>query len=551
MIASAQRPYLPTDRTVLREAILATGVAAAVATALVYVAPPGIDLAAHMYQRTLFIQHGLTFWNNFWYAGRYSFVTYSLLYYPLAALLGITLLAVSTVAAAALAFSVVVWRQWGSAACWSSRVFAVTWAGTVLMAMFPFALGAAFALLAIWAAQGRHMRRLAVLSLLSLAASPVAFVLLLVVLVAVGIARRAERWLLAEVSAMLVALCSVEVVLWRLFPSAGSYPFVTGEFIAALGFCVAGTVLTWRDPRTSILRYLFPIYACACALAYVTPSALGENIDRLRYLAIPLTLLVLSVRNWRPRLLSALALVLAVTWNLSPLATSFANAQSDPAASASYWTPAIRYLKAHLSANYRVEAVDTIGHWAAVYLPDAGIPLARGWYRQDDFPQNAVLYGRLGARAYVSWIHRLGVGYIVLTTAPPDYSARAEEKLITSGQLPLRLVLGTQHLRVYAVRSPQPLITGPGRPRITNLADSSLSLAVTRPGTYRIAVNASPYWHTSAGCLSGSSDRMILLRTPIAGQIHLDFAFSATAAVRAIADGNSAGSCRKPPQQGG
>lgn len=56
-------------------------------------------------------------------------VSRSLLYYPLAALLGIDLLAVSTVAAAALAFSVVVWRQWGSAARWSSRVFAVTWAG--------------------------------------------------------------------------------------------------------------------------------------------------------------------------------------------------------------------------------------------------------------------------------------------------------------------------------------------------------------------------------------------------------------------------------------
>jgi hypothetical protein len=283
----------------------------------------------------------------------------------------------------------------------------------------------------------------------------------------------------------------------------------------------------------------------------VIPSALGENIDRLRYLAIPLAVLVLSLRNWRPRLLSVLAFLLALTWNLSPLATSFANAQSDPATRASYWAPAVRYLKTHLSPNYRVEAVDTVGHWDAVYLPEAGIPLARGWYRQDDFPQNAVLYGRLGPRTYVSWLHRLGIGYIVLTSAPPDYSSRAEEKLITSGQLPLRPVLTTQHLRVFAVRSPQPLITGPGKPRITNLSDSSLTALVTRPGTYRIAVNVSPYLRASPGCVGISDDGMVLLRTPTAGQIHLSFALSATAAVRAIADGNAASSCPAPSRRRG
>jgi len=39
-----------------------------------------------------------------------------------------------------------------------------------------------------------------------------------------------------------------------------------------------------------------------------------------------------------------------------------------------------------------VEAVDTAEHWPAAYLPDAGIPIVRGWYRQSDFPQNELLY---------------------------------------------------------------------------------------------------------------------------------------------------------------
>src|ERR671931_732326 len=74
---------------------------------LVWLGPPGTDLAAHTYQRALFLEHGFVLWNNFWYAGRYSFVTYSVLYYPLAALIGIKVLAVASIATAALAFAMV------------------------------------------------------------------------------------------------------------------------------------------------------------------------------------------------------------------------------------------------------------------------------------------------------------------------------------------------------------------------------------------------------------------------------------------------------------
>src|SRR5438309_325598 len=115
-----------------REAVLSAGVASALAALLVWVGPPGTDLAAHVYQRAVFIQHGFLFWNNLWYSGRYSFITYSVLYYPLAALLGIRLLAVATFATATVAFAVVLWREWGQRARWSSRTFAVVWPGVVL-----------------------------------------------------------------------------------------------------------------------------------------------------------------------------------------------------------------------------------------------------------------------------------------------------------------------------------------------------------------------------------------------------------------------------------
>ena len=136
-----------------REAVLCAAAAAFLASLLVWLGPPGADFAAHAYQRTAFLQHGFALWNNFWYAGRYSFITYSVIYYPLAALVGIKPLAVATVAIAALAFTVVLRHEWGAAARWSSWTFAVVWSCIVVSGAFPFALGAALALLAIWALQ--------------------------------------------------------------------------------------------------------------------------------------------------------------------------------------------------------------------------------------------------------------------------------------------------------------------------------------------------------------------------------------------------------------
>src|SRR5436189_1776141 len=170
-------------------ALLPACAPASIAAILAWLGPPGSDLAAHAYQRTLFLEHGFTLWNNYWYAGRYSFVSYSVLYYPLAALLGIRLLAMATIALAALAFAVVLWREWGPTARWSSRTFAVVWAGIVLSAAFPFALGMALALLAIWALQAGARWRFALLALLTLAASAVAFLLLAVGLAGVAPAR--------------------------------------------------------------------------------------------------------------------------------------------------------------------------------------------------------------------------------------------------------------------------------------------------------------------------------------------------------------------------
>ena len=523
--------------TVAREAALCAGAAAALASLLVWLGPPGADLAAHAYQRTLFLQHGYAFWNNFWYAGRYSFITYSLLYYPLAAWLGIKLLAVATVGTAALAFSVVMWGEWGPAARWSSRTFSIVWAAIVLSAAFPFALGAALALLALWALQAGSRWRFAVLAGLTVAASPLAFLLLGLVLAGIGVARWKERKrMLLVPMAIVAAMGLAEAVLWRLFPDSGRYPFSWQELLAACVFCVLGAALTWRVDRAGVLRWVFVIYLGACLAAFAIPSSLGENVDRLRYAAVPLAVLAFSLRNWRPLPVAIVVLALATSWNLTPLAFSFVKTSGDPASAQSYWQPAVDYLHRHLRLSFRVEAVDTAGHWDAVYLPRAGVPLARGWFRQNDFPQNRLLYDdeAIPRDAYLAWLRALGIRYVVLTDAPPDYSARREATLLRSGRSGLTEVMRTAHITIYSVPSPRPLITGPAEARVVRLTQTQVSVRVGAPGTYRLAVRYSPYWSASSGCLDPGKDSMIRLRVPAAGKVQLRFHVNARRAFAAF-----------------
>jgi len=528
-----------TDRSssVVREAALCAGIAAVVASVLVWLGPPGADFAAHAYQRSAFLQHGFALWNNFWYAGRYSFITYSLIYYPLAALFGIKLLAVLSVVAAAFGFAMVVGREWGPTSRWSGRTFAVVWAGLIVSAAFPFTLGAALALLALVVLQAGHRWGFGLLALLTIAASPLSFLLLALVLAGIGVARWRDRRMFIVPAAIVGAMGATEAVLWRLFPDGGRYPFSWQELLAVCTFCVLGAAVSWRVESAGLIRWVFVIYLAACLAAFLIPSSLGENVDRLRYLAVPLAVLVLSLRSWRPLPVAVIVLGLALSWNVTPLAFSFVKASSDPAADASYWRPAISYLHRHLGLSYRVEAADTAGHWDAVYLPRAGVPLARGWFRQNDYPQNKLLYtdDALGRHAYLAWLRSLGVRFVVLPDAPLDYSARREAQLLRSGHSGLTIVMRSKHLTIFEVPSPRSLITGPARARVVALTETQVSVAVAAAGTYRLAIRYSPYWSASSGCLDPSPDGMINLRLPGAGTVELNFHVNARRALMAFA----------------
>jgi len=506
-----------------RQAAAAAVLAGAIAALFAWLGPPGRDLAAHAYQLNVFVDHGFALWDNFWYAGRYSFVTYSLVYYPLAALLGIELLAVVSVAAAAVGFSLVAGREWGESARLPTLAFALVWPSIVFSAAFPFALGVASGLFALAALQRGLRWWFAALAALTLAASPPAFLLLGVVLVAAVAGRRSllRRNLLPTVA--LAAIVLAELVLHRLFPSSWHFPFPAGEFAVLCLFCVFGAMLTAGVARARILHALFLVYLLAAAFVFVVPSGIGENVARLRFAAIPLTLLAVSLRGWRPLAVSWIALVVAGTWNLSPLAATIVRNPSDPTSHAAFWQPVISFLRDHSSPSYRVEVVDTKGHWGAVYLPKAGVPLARGWFRQDDFPFNRILYERFDPRAYREWLRWLGVRYVVLPDAPRDYSARREELLLRSGRSGLLLVSRTPRVTIYELPHASPIVTGPESAEVVALTQTRVRLRVGGRGIYRIAIRSSPYWHTSRGCMWAGQDGTLRLGVRRAGPVELRF----------------------------
>lgn len=502
-------------------AVCAVVLAGTTSALLLRFGPPGVDLAAHEYLRALFVGHGLVVWDNRWYDGRYPFLGYSVLYYPLAAGAGVAPLEWCSVVLAAGGYGVLATRRFGRAAPASVVAFGACWGLVVLSGAAPFLLGAALALwalavLPVGSRPGPVVTAVfSVLALASLAASALAFLGLAMLVGAGTFARFVSesahglhplRRLAASIDgpSILVALGVIaELVVLRAFPSGGWYPFWPANLAEVLAATLAGVALAGREPRRRVLLVAAAGYGALCAGAFFVRSDLGANVARLRDCAIAIAVLMGSLRRWRPRALTVAVVVGATWWNLWPVASEV-RAAPRAEATAAYWAPAVTWLRQHLDASYRVEAVDTAGHWPADRVAGAGIPLVRGWFRQDDMPTNELLYrsGPLRPSAYRRWLRSQGVQYVLLTRAPLDFSSVAEAALLRSGRSGLTEVWHDGRFSVYAVPSPVGIVEGPGGPSVERLGVSEVVVRLPAPGRYHVAIHYSPYWSASTGCLS-------------------------------------------------
>jgi hypothetical protein len=520
------------DRLALPLVCAAT--AALTAAVLLTVGPPGIDTPAHLFMTWLFRHAGFQLWNNYWYDGRYDFVGYSVLFYPLAAVVGVWIAAVASAAVLAYSFAAVGRREWGHAADAPCVALAATATATCCVSgAFPFLAGAAAGAVALSCAQRRHRIAFGAATLVSLGFSPLAFGLLAVVLASFVLGQRNPLGVVRRNKVAVAALGATAaacVVLQRAFPSGSWYPYHLSDLLIVAAFSAAGLYLTASSPRAGGLRMVFVAYLLLNLATFAVHGPVGSNSTRLFTIAgVPLLWLAANVSRRRSWLTLAPLLALALALQLGPAVRTAYSAWSDPATTAGFWRPAARFLTAHADIQFRTEVVATEGHWEAFYLAKRRIALARGWFRQDDFPQNQVLYRpTLSAGQYQTWLRSVGVHYVLLPNAPLDYSALAEARLLRSGRSGLRLVAHLRDWTVFALPHPTPILTDnapAATASVLDLTDSRIRVWLPTAGSYDLRVRYSPYWSTDATdvCLSPTASGMTRITAPRPEALALDF----------------------------
>lgn len=515
---------------VTREVALGCLLTAALAGLLVVLGPAPGDAPAHLY-RTLLVRHGALVWDNLWFSGQYPLLSYSLLYYLPAALVGNLPLVFGAAVVSTALFASIALREWGEAALWPSRVFGVLAAAPIFTGLYSYSLGFTTMLGALRALQARRTWTAVVLGLVTVGFSPLAFAFLCLILLAVAVARRriSRRWLIVGGGAALAA--GIQFAVLHLFATPGRYPFHGINFVAVLGVSAVGFVLARRARGGTAIAAFFALWAAGSVVAFVVPSPLGDNWTRLDAFVFPLMLLTASLAGFRPRWLTALALAGALAYNLVPYVLLVPYRLDPRPAHAAFWQPAISFLRVHSGPNYRVEVVPTAAHWESYWLPAAGFPLARGWYRQLDVVDNPALYRQhLTPADYRGWLRSRAVEYVLVANTPLDWDGGpTEAALVRAPATGLRLAYRSRDWSIYRLPHPTPLLTGKAPARVVALGHTTIRGVVAAPGRYLLRARYNPYWKLhGSGCATRGPGGMTELDLRTAGPFSLGIRASAT-----------------------
>jgi hypothetical protein len=499
-----------------RELLIGAALTAAFAVLVHTVGPAPGDAPVHLY-RTFLVRDGALVWDNFWYAGTYPLASYSLLYYLPAALVGNLPLVFFAAVASTVLFASIAQRQWGTAAIWPSRVFGVFAAAPMFTGLYAYSLGFTAMLATLKLLQLRRLRLAVVLAALTVGFSPLAFAFLCLIVGAYAVSRGqiARRHLWFGVG--LAAAAGIEVLALVLFPGGGGgvYPFHWINFITVLGVAILGVLLARRARGAGPLVAFYALWGLGSVVLYVVPSPLGDNWTRLGAFIFPVMLLTASLAGFQPRRLVVLALAVAFAYNVVPYALLVPSRLGNDTQQASFWRPAIRFLRAHEQVGFRVEVVPTAEHWEAYWIPKSGLPLARGWYRQLDVADNPALYAKhLDAPAYRHWLRSAAVRYVLLsTTAPLDWDGGPQEAdVVRSPESGLRVVFRSPNWTIYELPHATPLLTGPARPVVTSFGHTAIHGQVFAAGRYLMRAHYSPYLRLQgSGCVAPGPDQMTYL----------------------------------------
>jgi hypothetical protein len=502
-----------------RELWLGALLTAAVAGLLLLVGPAPGDAPAHLY-RTLLVRDGALVWDNFWYAGNYPLASYSLLYYLPAALVGNLPLVFAAAVVSTMLFSSLALRQWGADALWPSRVFGVLAAAPIFTGLYSYSLGFATMLGALKALQARRTWLAILLAALTVGFSPLAFAFLCLLLAAVFAARRNVSRRALIVGGSLAAIAGVELTALLLFPSHGVYPFHWIDFAGVVLVTALGALVARRARGSAPLLSFYALWGLGSIVVFVVPSPLGDNWTRLSAFVFPLMLLTAALADFRPRRLVTLALAVAFAYNVTPYLLLVPYRLDGRPATAAFWQPAVDFLHRHAAPGFRVEVVPTAAHWESYWIPKAGIPLARGWYRQLDVVDNPALYSKhLDPTTYRRWLRENAVRYVLLAATPLDWDGGPQEaKVLRSPASGLRVVFHDPRWTIYELPHATPLVTGPGRALVTSFGHTEISGRASSAGRYLLRAHYNPYWTVGGGgCVARGPQKMTWLVLPHAG----------------------------------
>ena len=479
------------------------------AAAVVRVARWGPDWPAQEFRAWTAQHFGLTVWTNFWFAGE-PLPGYSVLYPPVAAVLGARLTGLVAVAVAAYGAGAFVPRESRIRAAAYRASVGFVLVGDLLIGQLPFLLGIAAGVCAL-----RVLVRtgpwwlVAVLAAASSLASPMAGAFLLLtapaVLTALGL-RRA-----VPLGAALAGIATSAL----LGGSGGPFPWGSHSLIAILAFVVIALLVV--GPADRAVQVLMLTYALASIALALVPNPLGGNMPRFGQLVgLPMFWVVLPRLRVRSRLVAAVVAGLAIGWPATPTVSSAVAGATDPSQSPAFYTGLLTYLHTQPMTTSRIEVVSTREHWESLWIARE-FPIARGWERQTDLAANPVLYRPLSTSGYRAWLDDNAVSLVALPNAPIDLGGRAEAALLAHPPSYLQPVWHDANWRVWRVTDATPLVTGPATLRA--LGPASFVLDFRQAGRATVRIRASGMWSISSGrgCVGATAgQRWLLVSAPVA-----------------------------------
>jgi hypothetical protein len=530
--------WLRTRRGLLTLWLVSTASVALVAVLMQLAGVPGWDDAAHAYKVLLLRRGDSIFWDTYWYGGGYGAITYGFVFYWLAQYVSGAVIVVIAAGTVPVSFYVYVRDMWRIDDIWPAWGMALVMVFYQAHGQEPFLVALALTLAGLALVARRHPVWAALPVTVGIFANPMGLVVVVPFVLTDLICRRAARRRYFVFFAAIAPAVVLRFLLGWTFSEPGAYLNETSQLMVFLGFALVGVALAGVNaahPRRPFI-ILFVVYAVLCVGSFVTPgSPLGNNIGRFfMVFGAPLLLLLRHTRLRRPFRHGELAIIPILLFAVLQFGTAsshYFNAVERPQTTRAYFAPALTAARELYDPDYRFHVVALRRHWEALYFPEAGFPITRGWYRQADAIHNGLFYTSYDAADYVDWLRSMGVRYVFLpVTGLLDPWSRREARLL-AGSPAFTFVEQTGAWRIYELIDAEPLLVPePQTPEagvgaIRRVGHERIDFSVSKPGTYWLKFTSSPYWvlEGGPGRVTPRPDRFMDITLGRAGDYRLRF----------------------------